>query len=298
MISKKHLELVNAQAGDPLKPPLLSHFDDYRAFLGAWYSYRKQAQKGFSYTVWGHSCGFASRAFLRDVIQGKKNLTAVSIPRVSASLGLEGEQLEEFHHLVLFGQAKKSEQKEVHFRALCRLRRAYSAWKLRQNQHEFYSRWYHSTIRELATGDGVADDVNQIAAMLQPRLSPQEVERSLALLNKLGLVERKEGIIRATRTAITTGDEVSSHFVKLFHRENLELTKQAIDKASGAERDLSALVISLSEEGFREAKTALRFFRKQLAATADRDRGEKRCYHLSLALIPTTRIVRGKGRAK
>src|SRR6185369_4159464 len=89
-------------------------------------------------------------------------------------------------------------------------RTTHPAQRLRQDQFQFYSKWYHSVIRSLIEMAGFKDDFKRLAAALSPRITAREAEASVRLLEKLGLiVKNADGVYQATHKTITTGKNAS-----------------------------------------------------------------------------------------
>jgi uncharacterized protein (TIGR02147 family) len=64
---------------------------------------------------------------------------------------------------------------------------------------------------------------------------------------------------------------------------------------AAAERDISCMIVGLSQDGFDALKAGIRRFRKEVAELADRDADAERVYHVSFQLFPTS--TRGEDRS-
>lgn len=73
---------------------------DYRQFLRALVEDREPGQSGRSFGALALRCGFRSRSFLRDVVQGQRRLTPASHAKVLAGLPLPAKDLRLFDYLV------------------------------------------------------------------------------------------------------------------------------------------------------------------------------------------------------
>jgi len=122
---------------------------------------------------------------------------------------------------------------------------------VQKKQYDFYTKWYHNTIRELVTIADFKEDYIKLARMVKPSITPQQARQSVALLLQLGLIEKKHGRYIQTDRAISTGDEVYSLGIQNFHVQNLVMAADAVSLCPAEERDISTLVVGLSPKGFK-----------------------------------------------
>jgi len=125
--------------------------------------------------------------------------------------------------------------------------------------------------------------------MLKPQITPKQARDSVNLLLSLDFIEKEDnGMYRQTNKAITTGDEVSSLAVQNFHVQNLLLAADEISNCPPEERDMSALVVGLSEKGFKILKEEIKQFRKKLVEIVHQDESAERVYHINFQMLPTS----------
>jgi uncharacterized protein (TIGR02147 family) len=155
-------------------------------------------------------------------------------------------------------------------------------------QYDFYTKWYHNTIRELVAIVDFKDDFKKLARMVKPSISPKQARQSVALLLQLGLIEKKQGRYVQSNRAITTGDEVYSLAVQNFHVQNLVMAADAVSICPVEERDVSSLVVGLSPKGFKTVKEEIRQFRKRLVDIVDLDEAAERVYTINFQLLPSS----------
>jgi uncharacterized protein (TIGR02147 family) len=261
-------------------------YGDYRAYLGELYRARKAVDPRFSFRHLSRLAGFSSPNFVKLVIDGKRNLSPAGALRLASGLRLGVEEAAFFRGLVGLNQAGTAEEKRFHAEQLVASRRYRRARPLGPAQYAYYARWYHVAIRELVDTVGFREDPERVARALVPAISAGEARRALARLRALGLVRRERGRLVQADAILTTGDEVAAAAVGEFHREMLRIAAEAIDRFPAAERDLSALTMSLSAEGASRMKALVRRFRKEVLEIARGDRGQTRVYQLGFQLFP------------
>jgi len=272
--------------------PNVFAYIDYRMYLRDFYREMKEKYPSFSFQRFADRAGFKSKSYIKLVIDGKKNVTERSIEKCNAVLKLKGNAFSYLKDLVAFNQAKTYQLRNYYFKRLCQYKKHNAAKLIHQNQHEFYSHWYHNTIRELVTHVAFEGSYEQLGKMLTPEITAHEARRSVELLQSLGLIRKDGKRYIQTDPIITTGDEVMSRSVNNFHQQNSMLISKALQQCSGKERDISCLIMGLSSEGFTEVKNEILQFRKKLLEIAARDTNQERVYHVNFQLFPTTKNIR------
>lgn len=263
-------------------------YTNYRTFLKDFFVAEKAKNPHFSYQSFANKAGFSSKSFIPHVIEGKKNLSKDSIHKVGKALKLEEKSFSYFETLVAFTQATTLDQKNFYYNKLLQFNRRNVSKVLQKNQYDFYNHWYHNTIRELVTLYDFQGDYTKLASMVRPAITPKQARQSVLLLLKLNLIKKEGNRYVQTDPSITTGDEVRDLAIQNFHIQNLVMTADAVTTCPPEERDVSVMVLGLSQKGFKLAKEALQQFRKTLAAIAENDEPAQRVYHVNMQLIPTT----------
>lgn len=271
-------------------------YTDYRRYLADFFAERKRLNKHFSLRMLAERAGFKARDYLMRVMRGDRNLSLEGAGKLSEFFRFSEKQAEYFHALVQFNQARTTSEKEQCFARLSAIQKYGAHQKLRQDQFEYLTAWYHCALRSLLPvlephpqADG-GEDWERVGKLLDPAITPKQARDSVELLLRLGLLARdSKGRYAVQEPALTTGDEVAALGVAGFHRATMELAKRSIDRHPPTARDISGLTMSVSQDGFRRIKSELRAFRKRVQAIASSDVGEDMVYQLNLHLIPLTR---------
>lgn len=275
-------------------------YTDYRRFLADWFALKKRANARFSLRVLAERSGFKARDYLMRVMRGERNLSPQGVLKLSEFFRFSEKQAEYFSALVRFNQARTQADKERLYARLSEIRKYGAHQRLRQDQFEYLTAWYHSALRSLLPvlePDPLTEgreDWERLGKLLDPPLTAKQARDSVELLLRLGLLVRDaRGRYAVQEPALTTGDEVAALGVAAFHRATMELAKRSIDKHPPPSRDISGVTMSISQDGFRRIKAELRAFRKRIQAIASADSGEDMVYQLNLHLFPLTR-TRGR----
>ena len=261
---------------------------DYRKFLVAWFEAKKKENPHYSFRIMADQAGFKSKSFLAHVMDGKANLSDNSLFALGRALKLLPKEFTYFASLVRFNQAKDQRQREQYFQELARNSDGLKVRIMLEQEYEFYSKWYHNTVRELVTMIDFKENYTALGRMLVPPVSAVRARRSVQLLLRLGLIVKNGDGYRPADRVLQTGDDIRSIAVTSFHRQNLEIARDALDRYPVGEREVSCVVGGMSDECFRQVKTEIQEFRKKIVAMIGNDtRKAKRVYHVNFQLFPT-----------
>lgn len=247
----------------PERPDVFAYLD-YRAYLRDHFAFAK-AKWGTSHRGLARRAGVRSPTFLKLVMEGERNLSAASAPRVAVACRLEGEAAEYFVRLVGFNQARDTDAKRAAYERLQHFARWRRIHALDLARDAYFARWWLPAIRELVAADGFREDPKWIARQLRPRVSVREVRKALATLLELGLVVRDErGELKQTEATVSSGRETGSVQMARYHRAMMALASEAIDNFPRDERDLGSLTLCVDESGLARLKERLQQVRREL----------------------------------
>lgn len=273
-------------------------YQNYRLFLKDYYNEQKNSKKYFSYRYFSKKAGINASAFLYYVIEGKRNLTKNSIEKICKAIGLSRDQGEYFENLVFFNQARTIVEKTMYYSRIVECRKPLDIKTLDKDQYEFYAKWHHSIIREIASMMDFKDDYALLGSFLIPPVSAKETQASIALLERLGLIERDEnGLYHRTDAVIGVQPTGQDAFViEKFQLEMLDLSRKSFDVIPRTERLSASTTFSISKATFDLFKMKTREFRKELLEIAKMDNEPHRVYQFTFNLFPTTRSIDESGK--
>jgi uncharacterized protein (TIGR02147 family) len=265
-------------------------YTDYRRYLQDYYQEKKRINKHFSLRMLADRCGFKARDYLMRVMRGDRNLSPEGADKLSVLFQFSEKQAEYFKILIQFNQAPTTAEKENCYRRLSEIQKYGAHQKLRRDQFEYLSAWYHSALRSLLPVTEFRDDWEKAGRLLDPPITAKQARDSVELLLRLGLLHKDgRGRYSVAERALSTGDEVSSLAVAGFHKASMDLAKRSIDRHPSTSRDVSGITMSISQESFRRIKSEIRAFRKKIMSIAAGDSNEDLVYQLNLHFFPLTR---------
>lgn len=267
--------------------PDIFQYIDYRMYLADAFNARKKIVRGFSYRAFAARAS-ASPSLLKDVIQGRRNLTAPVAERFGKALSLDEKGRLYLATMAEFGNAKRANEKNEAFEHLVRQRRQAKLKFVDASQHEFWSEWHHPVVRELVTLQGFQEDPEWISAHITPRITAAQARQSIELLLKLGfLLRNPHGKLVPSQPAFSSEYEAPGPTVRQFNQEMIALGMTAPDRFPPARREISGLTLGLSEPCFDRIKERIRSIKEEILAIVLEDKDQARLVcQLNVQLFP------------
>ncbi len=271
--------------------PNLYEYFDYRKYIADYYSEEKKEDSSFSYQSFTEKCGFKNKSFIHQIIHTTKKISKSSIQSISKAMGHTKREVRYFEALVAFNQAQSLDDKNKFYERLisanARSKKPFQGKLIRQDQFEYYSKWYHGAIRALIDMQPYKDDFQTIAHSLYPPIPIREVKKSIDLLKRLEFIKKNnEGFYEVTDKIITTGDEVVGTAILNFHRQTAKLASEAINKTPRDLRNITGVMVGISPAGYQKIIEKLSDFRKEILSIAKSDQEASAVYQLNLHLFP------------
>lgn len=262
-------------------------YPDFRLYLSDYMRIRSGRDPSFTQAFICRKLGLPnSRSFFGDVIRGTKPLTPAKTEALLDVLELKGDVARYFRALVLYNQASLVSEKEFHLEQLIALNRSPVA-NLDKGAFAYYGDWRHSVVRALLDIVDVDTDPSPLALMSFPPIPLPAIRRSLALLKKLGLVQKNEaGYWKPAEKLIHSGHHLQDEILRRYQAACLDQAKAAILVPSGAASNISTETLSLSGTAYRRIVEKLQRFKSEVRSIVHKD-GEKadRIYQLNIQLF-------------
>jgi uncharacterized protein (TIGR02147 family) len=278
--------------------PDIFRFYDYRAYLKALFEYNKVQSRRFSHRYIVTRAGFKSPNVLKNVIDGKRNLTFAAAESFAKAFKLDTLSKRYFLSLVQYNQADTPTEKEKLFQELVDLRERVNPARLDERQYDVLSRWWHLAIREIVSLPDFQFSPDWVAETLTPSITSAEAADSLSLLKTLGLIaQQKDRSWTQVEKTMATDARVKSVMVAQFHREMIRLGGESLSRFPGKDREISGTTLRVSESDLEKIKTWLREFRMKLLGLAAQSAGADQVYQLNFQFFPLVKPHRASTRA-
>lgn len=268
-------------------------YENYREFLKDSYLFLKQRDAKYSFRFFSKLAGFKSSSVLKMIMDGKRNMSTQSIDKFSQALKLNPDEASFFRILVLFNQAKSSDERQGYARAMIHFNGFKKSHPLMESQYNFYAFWYMPVIWELAGIAEFKEDPAWIAQALIPHITTSQAKKALIDLTQLGLLTRNEkGTLVKAMVSLRTPNEVASSAIAQWHREMIKRSAESIDLISRDRRDISSITCSMSLKTFQKLKEKIQLFRKELMDIAVQDPSPNMVYQVNFQLFPQAEVER------
>lgn len=248
----------------PRAAPDILRYSDGRAYLQDWWDWKKIVAPRTSFR------SFAARAesspsLLKDVLEGRRRLTAESAQKFGKAMGLGEPERKYLAALAGFTGARSAENRSTAFSELVRLRRQAFVKVLDPRQYVAWTTWHHMAIRELVGLEGFREDPEWIASVLEPAIKPREAQKALADLQEIGLLRRgTSGRLEVADPVISSEYEVPSPVIRHFNQQMIQLGQTASDRIAPAQREISGLTLGVSGECYDRIKERIRLFKQEM----------------------------------
>ncbi len=270
--------------------PMVNIFEyqNYREFLRDYYNNEKKNKKYFSYRYFSQKAGINASAFLFYVIENKRNLTKKSILKICNAIEFTRNEAEYFENLVFFNQAKTIAEKTLYYSKIVEVRNPIDIHTVGKDRFEYYSKWYHSVIREIITFYDFKNNFKKLGEFLRPKITAKEAKDSLLLLEKLGFIERdEEGLYHQTENLISVKAEAEKAFIiENLQKEMLNLALGSYTNVVRRERMSASTTFSISRKTFELFILKTREFRKELLEIARLDENPDQVFQFTFNLFP------------
>lgn len=266
-------------------------YSDYRAFMADYFDEQKATKYGFSYQYFANKAGIKARDFIYRVIKGSKNLSNTSSLKIAQAMDLKKKEIDFFQALVSFNQSTAHEEKMHYYQQMSEIKqksnRTPKLALLEDDQIEFHAKWYHAVVRSLIGLISFSGDYEELASRVIPAITVREAKKSVALLERLGLIYKdNDGMYHITTATITTGDAFRSMALHTYYRNCFKLMENSMDTIDRSERNISGLTLGVSKESYKAMVDRLADLRKEFILLAQDDSKADQVYNVTIGLYP------------
>jgi len=273
-----------------MKEPQVYSYFDYRLFLRERQVWLKSREPSFTLEYVAEQLGIRSRGHVSLILNGGCNIPEKRIGEVAEVFGLAGQEREFFFHLVQYQQEDSFARKKESLDRMVALMLLEDR-RLVPSQYRLCEEWHTPVILEILRGRDIADEWSLLARCVRFGLTGAQAKEAVQVLSDIGLVKLNEkGFWKPTDKVVTFGDRWKDPAVRNFQAHSLMAAREALVSVDPAERDISTMVVSMSEATVGRIKDVLHFARQEVLALVKADQGSEKVYQLSLALFPVSQL--------
>jgi uncharacterized protein (TIGR02147 family) len=277
--------------------PMVNVFDfvDHRQYLAEWFEEKKVANPNYSYQVFSQKAGFSNRGFVYNIIKGTKHLSVANCAKISKAIEHNRYETDYFQAIVGFTQAVTLDERNQYYEKFSQIKNKDKGFTpaqiLRNDQYEYFSKWYYSVVRSLIDMYEFRDDYRWLAHMVTPAISVPQARQSVSLLERLGLIAREPGgRYRIRDKSISSGKDITGLATTNFHIECTHLAENALRELPREERTISGLTLGISQRAYEAIRTKVAEFQEEIMQIANSDAEANRVFQFNVHFFPLTVI--------
>lgn len=267
--------------------PNVFDYTNYRQFLTDYIDYLRSVGE-FSNRKFAQKVGFKSHSHLRLIMNGQRNMSMPTVQKLVKAIGLTKLESKFFQALVSFNQAEDFAIKDELYRELLDFQKFRDVRRTAEAEYKYFSNWYIVAILEAIGTMWSHASPKQMAEDLGVPVS--EVEKSLELLEKLGLAKNENGKWQRVDVSLETPSETGNLNIRNYHQEMGLKAIESLDEVAKEERFHTSLTIGLSEQRYQELRKELADLPRKLSAKYSGDRGARGVYQINFQLFPLIKI--------
>ncbi|MGZ3748351.1 MAG: TIGR02147 family protein [Pseudobdellovibrionaceae bacterium] len=246
---------------------------------------RKSQKKMYSLNAFARDLGI-SKAFLSQVLKGKKNLSEKTASRMILKLKWASKKKKLFLDLVRY-QLVKGESMAPLLAEDIRKQTLSPQFlnNLNIEKFNFISKWYHFAILELCEISDFQFDPGWISKNIS--ISKKAAIEAIARMKNLGVIKIENGILKKTQDNVIK--DIPSRAIQEYHREHLGLARKSLQHISPEFRNFTGTTMSINLEQLKKVTELIEDFHNQVADTLEV--GPKtHVYHLAVQLYPLSQL--------
>jgi uncharacterized protein (TIGR02147 family) len=236
---------------------IFSHIS-YRDCLKGWYESKKSLNSSFSYRLVSRLMGQKSPSFLRDIVNGDRNLNSQQAQQFADLMKLGPEENVFFLDLFLLEHAPSHAERQLAFERITAKQRLKGARRIEGDAYEYVSNWYFTAIRELAQSEHFRFDPVWISQHLCPSISVTQASDALQVLSELGvLTQDEDGDAIINDISLATPMQVHGLAVHSYHKQMLGLAGEGIERFPEQLRHFLGVTVNIPASLLPKLKTEL-----------------------------------------
>lgn len=265
-------------------------YTDYRLYLKEYFEEMKRSLPVFSYRYFARKAGLTSAGLYLRIVKGERNLTETTTEQFIKGLALTESEADYFRALVGFNQADSSSKKQQFYAVMLSMADFVRHHTLMASQYAYLDQWYHPVLRELAVLLPQPWTAKDMAELVVPVITEQEVQNGLNLLLTLGLlVKDSKGVYVQTEPAVRSGMSDAGMLAlvrRRFHQQMIRWAGDSLDRFPVSQRLAMGMTLGVSSSCYDLLCQEISAFQQRIASLVDKDRGSDRVYQFNVQLFP------------
>lgn len=266
-------------------------YDDYRKFLGDFFSEQKRISEIFSNRYFAMKAGFKSSSYILSIIKGRFNLSYATLHKTISAMELNGASAQFFENLVFYNQAKEFDEREKYFQKLEEIRKRTNFYKLDNRQYEYIKAWYFLVLREIAVLFDWKDDFKKLARMIRPQISTEEARSAIGIMLEIGLLTKDDSGHYHQNSASLNLEGVPKYLLTNLKKELIMRGADAVQVIDKSERFAAFSTLTMCKETFDFACEVLEDARRKIIGKSLNDSNPDKVFEMNVLLFPVSHSI-------
>jgi uncharacterized protein (TIGR02147 family) len=271
--------------------PDIMAYAEYRLYLKDRYEAIKALDAKFSHRYINGKAGAKSSGWISDILAGRQRLRTDQVRPLAAAFRMDARERDFLQVLVEMEKASDPEQRVAAMEKWLALKGPRRE-TVDKDRFAFFDHWYHLVLREVLGILPFKGDYATLGAALNPPISAAQAKKAIDLMQRLGLIlpqiwNRRMSDVPVL-VKVPAGE--AGHWNRIL-KDMMKLAPAALDKYGKEERNFSALTLSLSPDGMKQAGEEIAQLRKRLLLIAEKDRAQNRVYQCLFQMFPVTNFL-------
>lgn len=282
---------------DQLNDELLWTATGYREFLAVWFNLEKTRRPTLSLTILAKKLSI-DPSLLGKILQGERHLATSRIQPVCDLVGLVGDRVEYFRHLVLHAKSKTAREAQACFERMQELRRI-APVPLDDAQESYWDKWLHVALRSFLVCGDFGDEWDLLGGLLHPAQSAATVKNAMITLERLGMIAKDaDGFWRPVEPFVRDKQGSQTRALRNFHRQSLLLALDALENLEPGMRNISSVAVTVDDKEYAELVRMIEDLRSKALTRASKVAKPDRVVQLNLQIVPLAGRGIRPGRAR
>jgi len=246
--------------------------------------WRRETEPEFSIRKESARIGNLSHSLVSQVTRGNRPITRDRVPHFSALLGLKTSETNYLDQWVASERTESVPQNSASKGVVLKKRSAPS--------NHFLKDWLNVYVKDAFGLKGASPEPQKIHRALGGIAPLSRIQKSIEFLLKEGFLRRTvDGRIVKNDCITTTTDDIPDAKIRAFHKQALEIAKQAIETYPTDRRRANTLIMTLSPSSTQKLNGLLTHFYEQLIQfLEEHPDDDEQLYQVTLNLTPIGRV--------
>ncbi len=190
-----------------------------------------------------------------------------------------------FVNLCMFNQAKNTEDQLEYSKKIVSSKKIRKRLLISSEMVNYYQSWLTVAVREVISYYPQGATYEQIQKTFLEHVESSDLKKSLATLETLNLVEKKNSLYISTKEVLVTPKETGSIVIP-FHISMIQKGIQSIRDINSDQREISCMTFKIAAEDLKLYKSAIYKFYEEMLSISGQSKDAATVYQINVQFFP------------